>query len=123
MLKIEKKNGTWQARIVGKPSKDLRQALIELSTALDGARNSLGDVIEDDPCGDRVCGKCEFTADCDPDEADADYAMDCEIAYASYRGFQPEDVEHWDHTRAEIEAMEASAEAALAKAHGAEGQA
>ena len=123
MLKIEKKNGTWQARIVGKPSKDVVAALRSLSTALDGARAALDDVIEGDPCGGRACAGCESTVGCDPEEASVDYAMDSEIAYASCRGMTFQDVEHWDQTVEEIAEMEAATASALAEAHGDEGQA
>jgi len=117
MLRIEKKNGTWQARIVGKPSKDVVEALRSLSTALDGARSALEDVIEGDPCGGRACAGCESTVGCNPEEASADYAMDSEIAYASCRGLTFQEVERWDQTVEEIASMEAATEVALAEKH------
>lgn len=95
MLKVEKKDGLWRARIVGRPSTDLRTALLTLMEAANDASGRLDEILGDDPCGCRDCGECDI-AGCDPEEAAQEFAADAEIAFAASGGLGPEDVEKFD---------------------------
>jgi hypothetical protein len=94
MLKVQKKDGVWQARLVGRPSKDLITALRSLFEVAH-VIGPLEKVICDDSCLGRDCDECEIGG-CDPVEAAESFATQMEIDFPVMCGFSVEDVNKWD---------------------------
>jgi len=94
MLKVEKKNGLWQACLVGRPSKDLitaMRSLVEVTRFSD----RLDRIIGSDVCLGRDCDGCDI-AGCDPVASAESFAAQVEIEFPQACGFSIEDVETWD---------------------------